>query len=481
MLNFRSLLNIAVAVMPMIAVSQSISSVAAPPPLPLVATKDHTLKNARYLGGVGNNEARATAFAKNGDIFVGGNFANMQMVSGNSRALNGAKSNAPGKLLRLSPDGTQVLNQIALGQRIDGIQVVRDLIVVGGDFGVAVLDDNLNPIWQDSLTGLASGNGNADGGQTRVAMDAAGRVAVLRAKNVTLFAADGKKVASKAIDRTYVNDIAIDPAGQRIYVVGFSNRNSGKPVQVSFLHALDTKNDLKELWRTWDFEAKLLSDPKNNNMADSRLYRVVAANDDQVVVLGESAGGNSIYRWNGKDLVNNSTLVATDMYNTAYNTASNHILYYGKVNASNGNVVAGQLTLTRLTPEKGLKGNTIRAKDGALAVDAKGQIYIGGIAAYAIAERDSNKINGQQISPYTGSDMFFLMVSADLKKRLRWTAFSANPRGGGTLNAVAVQNNTVALFGTVEFGNMITTNSSQRFNPIYGKEKDAYFSILKTD
>lgn len=481
MLNFRSLLNIAVAIVPMIAASQSISSVAAPVASPLVVTKDHTLKNARYLGGVGHNEARATAFAKNGDIFVGGNFANMQAASSNSRSLNGAKSNAPGKLLRLSPDGNQILNQIALGQRIDGIQVVRDLIVVGGDFGVAVLDDNLNPIWQDSLTGLAPGNGSSDGGQTRVAMDASGKVAVLRAKNVMLFAADGKKVASKTIDRTYVNDIAIDPAGQRIYVVGFSNRKSGKPVQVSFLHALDTKNDLKELWRTWDFEANLLSDPKNNNMADSRLYRVVATNDDQVVVLGESAGGNSIYRWNGKDLTNNSTLVATDMYNTAYNTSSNHILYYGKVNASNGNVIAGQLTLTRLTPEKRLKGNTIRAKDGALAVDAKGQIYIGGIAAYAIAERDSNKINGQQISTYAGSDMYFLMVSADLKKRLRWTVFSANPKGGGTLNAVAVQNNTVALFGTVEFGNMITTNGSQRFNPIDSKDKDAYFSILKTD
>ena len=108
MLNFRPLLNIAVAIVPMIAVSQSVSSFAAPLTSPLVVTKDHTLKNARYLGGVGNNEARATAFASNGDIFVGGNFANMQMASGNSRTFNGARSNAPGKLLRLSPDGSQI-------------------------------------------------------------------------------------------------------------------------------------------------------------------------------------------------------------------------------------------------------------------------------------------------------------------------------------------------------------------------------------
>jgi hypothetical protein len=475
MLNSRSLLGIALTTLPIIAFIQpSVAQKA-----PLVVTKEHKLTTARYLGGVGNNEARATAFANNGDILAGGNFANLQTTGATSQVLSGAKSGAPGKLLRLSNDGTQVLAQITLGQRIDSLQV-RDRIVVGGDFGVVVLDNKFNVIWQDSLAGLAAGNGNAEGGQTRVAVEPSGRVAVLRDKTVTLFSATGQKIASRKIDRTYVNDLAMDPAGRRIYVVGFSNRNSGKPVQVSFLHALDPQNDLKELWRTWDFEAKLLSDPKNNNMADSRLYRVVVASDGQVVVLGESAGGNSIYRWSGKDLTT-STLVSTDMYNTAYNTSSNHILYYGKVNAATGNVVAGQLTLTRLTPAKGYKGNTIRAKDGALAVDKQGRLYIGGVAAYAIAERDSNQINGQQISPYTGSDMYLLMVSADLKQRLRWTAFSANPKGGGTLNGLAVQNNTVALFGTVEFGDMITTGGNKRFNPIDGKSKDAYFSILKMD
>ena len=37
------------------------------------------------------------------------------------------------------------------------------------------------------------------------------------------------------------------------------------------------------------------------------------------------------------------------------------------------------------------------------------------------------------------------------------------------------RNNTVVLFGTVEFGEIITTNSSQQFNPIDGNQKDAYF------
>jgi Beta-propeller repeat len=475
MLNSRTLLGIALTTLPLITFAPTSQAVTAP----LVANKEHILSTARYLGGVGNNEARTTAFMPSGDILVGGNFTNLQTAAAQGQTLPGISASAPGKLLRLSPDGKKVLAQITLGQRIDSLQI-RDRIVVGGDFGVAVLDENFKFLWQNKLTGLVAGNGQADGGQTKVALEPSGRVAVLRAKTVTLFTAEGKKIAAKTIDRTYVNDLAIDPFGRRIYVVGYSNRNSGKPVQVSFLHALDSQNNLKELWRTWDFDAKLLSDPQNNNMADSRLYHVVVAPDGQVVVSGESAGGNSLYRWNGKDL-KTATIVGTDMYNKAYNTASNHILYYGKVNATDGKVNAGQLTLTRLTPAKGYKGNTIRAKDGSLAVDKKGRIYLGGIAAYAIAERDENTINGQKVSPYAGSDMFLLMVSPDLKQRLRWTVFSNNPKGGGTLNALAVQNNNVAIFGTVEFGNMITTNGNQRFNPIDGKNKDAYFSILKTD
>jgi hypothetical protein len=450
----------------------------AAPAAPLVKEYNHNLTQARYLGGIGKNEARAVAFAGNGDILAGGNFANLSTSGSLKSVLPGATAQYPAKLLRLSPDGRQVLAQISLGGRIDSLQARGSMVVVGGDFGVVMLDESFRLVWRNALAGLDSGNGSSDGGQTRVVMEPSGRVAVLRAKTILLFSEQGQQIASKFIDRSYVTDIAIDPFGRRVYVVGYSNRNSGKPVQVSFLHALDSQNNLKELWRTWDFDAKLLSDPANNNMADSRLYRITVGSDGNVVVLGESAGGNSIYRWNGKDL-RTRTQVKSDMYNDAYNTSSNHILYYAKVNPSDGTVAAGQFALTRLPKDKGYKGNTIRAKDGALAVDKKGRLYIGGVSAYAIADRDINKINGIPVSPYAGSDMYFLMVSADFKQRLRWTVFSDNPKGGGTMNAVAVQNDNVALFGTVDFGKMITTNGQQRFNSADGKDSDAYFAVLK--
>ena len=447
---------------------------------PLVLENNHNLTTATYLGGVGSNQARAVGYTPSGNILAGGNFTNLQTAGAKSKTLAGVQATAKGKLLLLAPDGKTVLAHITLGNRIDTLQVkVKQniaLVVVGGDFGVAVLNGTtLEPVWQNSLAGLSAGDGS-EGQQTRVSMNSSGQVAVLRSKKVIVFDSQGTQTASTTINQDYVNDIAI---GNKVYVVGFSNRKNGKPVQVPFMSALDPNNQLQEKWRNWGFDPKTL----NNDMADGRLYRVTIGNDGKVVVLGESAGGNSLFRWNGKDL-KTDRLVRTDAYNTAYNTASNHIIYYAKVDSESGEVIAGQFTLTRLPPSKGNKGNTIRAKDGTLAVDNSGNVYIGGIAAYGIADRDLNQVAGTVVAPYSGSDMYLLTVSSDFKQRIRWTPFAKNPKGGGTLNAVAVNNvnGDVALFGSVEFGAMITTNAiaPTRFNPETGTLQDAYFGILKT-
>jgi hypothetical protein len=445
---------------------------------PLVKEHDHKLITATYLGGIGTNQARAVGYAANGNILAGGNFEQLQTAGAKRKTLAGVNDNAKGKLLQLAPDGKTVLAHISLGNRIDSLQVnaKQDRVVIGGDFGVVVLDaTSLEPIWRNALAGLAAGDGSADGQQTRVTINSSSQVAVLRSKKVIVFDSQGTQTASTVINQDYVNDIAI---GNQVYVVGFSNRKNGKPVQVPFLLALDPDRQLKEKWHDWNFDPKTL----NNDMADGRLYRVVIGGDGKLTVLGESAGGNSLFRWNGKDLKTNR-LVATDAYNTAYNTSSNHILYYAKLNSETGEVITGQFTLGRIE-SKGNQGNTVRAKDGTLAVDTSGNVYIGGISAYGIAERDLNKVAGQSVAPYAGSDLYLLTVSADFKQRIRWTPFAKNPKGGGTLNALAIDSKSgnVALFGSVEFGSMITTDgiAPNRFNPPTGAVQDAYFSILKT-
>ena len=267
-----------------------------------------------------------------------------------------------------------------------------------------------------------------------------------------------------------------DQTQNRIYVTGFSNRkNAGVPVQVPFLYALN-RDTLTERWRTWDFEASTLS----KDMADSRMYRVVLGPKGEPIVLGESAGGNSPLRWNGKNLTTD-TRVNLDMFSDTYNSKSNHMAYFAKIDPATGTVLAGQYLIPR-NDTKNNQANTIRAKDCAIDVDAKGNVYISSVSAYQIANRNKNTISGQPIAPYSGDDFTFMMTTPDFKQRLRWTSFAANPKGGGIPNAIAARNGKVAIFGTVIFGSLITLPDAlvpQPFNPEQDKVRDAYLAVLK--
>ncbi len=448
---------------------------------PFVVEKDHTMLTGTYLGGTGNDQARGVVFANSGGPIVAGNFPTMQTPGKVRNAGLGATVAQPGKVLRMGSDG-KVAVEMTLGNRVDSIAITPGghRLVVGGDFGVAMLDPvSLKVYWNQPLTELAVGDGSSDGGQTRVAVDTSWRTVVLRAGLLQTFEPDGKPIAAIKIDRTYVNDVAIDKKTEQVYVLGYSNRkNAGVPVQVPFVYGLDAKT-LKEKWRTWDFNPATLG----KDMADSRMYRVTIAPTGEPVVLGESAGGNSVYRWNGKDLAT-ETRIKTDFYSDTYNSKSNHMLYYAKINPATGVVKAGQYVVSRLdyeVPANRARTNTTRAQDGSITTDGKGNIYIGHISAYRIAERDTNTIAGQLVAPYTGDDFVMLMVTPDLKKRTKWTSFGANPGGGGTPNAIAAKDGKIAIFGTVTFGSLITDKAiaPKPFNPEKDAVRDAYLAVLK--
>lgn len=443
-----------------------------------VAETNHTLTIGTYLGGDGEDQARGVVFSSTGDPIVAGNFAKVQSVGQKRTVAPGAIATQPGKVMRLSSDGKIAL-EITVGNRIDDLAITPggSRLVVSGDFGIAMLEPNtLKVIWQQPLTGIPVGNGSSDGGQTRVAIDASWRVVVLRGGIVQTFAPDGKPLNSIKIDRTFVNDVAIDQPSNRIYVTGYSNRKyNSTPVQVPFLYALN-RDTLQETWRTWDFDSATLG----NDLADSRMYRVVLGPNGEPIVLGESAGGNSVFRWNGKNLTT-ETRVKYDMFSDTYSSSSNHMVYFARVNRDTGTVMAGQYAVPR-NDTKGNRANTIRAKDCGIDVDAQGNVYISSISAYQIASRNQNIVAGQAVAPYAGDDFTFMMVTPDFKKRLRWTSFAASPKGGGIPNAIAARNGKVAIFGTVTFGSLITLPnaiSPQPFNPEADSIRDAYLGVVQ--
>jgi hypothetical protein len=470
---------------------------------PRVLLKNHTMSYGTYLGGGGDDQARGLELLGNGELLAAGNFNTLATKGQISLLRAGVLATAPGKVLRIAGDGRRVLADLTLGNRIDDIAVApnRDLAIVGGDFGVAMIKPStMQVLWTKTLP-EAAGNGRSEGGQTRVAINARGRVAVLRVKTLRLYDENGVQLKETLVDRDYVNDVAMDNDRNQVYVVGFANRKNqndinpttglANPVQIAFLYAYSA-NDLSFRWRTWDFNPNLLTPSSTpgsapeNNMADSRLYRVIVGPDGKIIVLGESAGGNTIFRWNGKDFIT-PTLIKKDVNSDPFNSKSPHFLYYAKIDANSGKTIAGRFAIPRLDStfvngreQVGL-ANAFRGRDGTIATDAKGNIYIGGISAYSLPERNENKINGIPVAPYKTFEMVMLQSSADLQTRLRWTPFSLKQDGGGTLNAIAVGRDRVYIWGSANTGGLYTSRNALRtqpFAPLMNKPSDAYLGIL---
>ena len=167
-------------------------------------------------------------------------------------------------------------------------------------------------------------------------------------------------------------------------------------------------------------------------MADTRLYSVVLGANGDLYVSGESAGGNTIFRWNGRDLKTKS-LVITDLYNHGWALKSAHILYYAQLDPRTLDLRRGQLAIPRLVSKKNL-GNTFRAKNGGLAVDSAGTVYLAGASACCIPNGRLLKVAGRRTGERYAGGAVLLIVSPDFRERRRWTTF-----GGGALHTVAAR------------------------------------------
>jgi hypothetical protein len=489
---------------------------------PLVLEKNHTLSHGTFLGGVGNDQARGVRILSDGSMIVAGNFTNLQTRGAKISTLPGVATTAKGKLLKIAADG-RILAELTLGNRVDDMdlksvpgQIYQERVVVGGDFGVVAIQPSNMTVWWSKSLPEAAGNGRPEGQQTRVAISQTNQVVVLRAKTVRLLKADGTEKAKFAIDRDFVNDIAIEPRDSRIYVVGFANRFNANdinpktlkpnPVQVPFLYAFNpyalANPTTRLLWKSWDYDPNLLTPSSTpgsapqNNMADTRLYQVVVGGDGKPTVIGEAAGGNNVFRWNGKDFTT-TTIVKLDPYSDTYNSASAHFSYYAKVNPLNGVVMAGQHAVPRLDSTIASNGsvqvgraNTFAISEGSLFVDAKGNMYIGGTAAYGIPDRAQNTFSGVPVAPYKPYDMVLLKVSADFRQRLLWTPFGrevtpGDGGGGGTLSGVAAsESGKIVVLGNASFGNFMTTANGVApiaFDPAGNDSRnDVYLGVLQS-
>jgi hypothetical protein len=472
---------------------------------PVVQTQTHNLAYGSFLGGAnGDDSASGVGVLANGQMIVAGNFQNSPTPGATTTLAPGAKATDRGRLLKLGTDG-KVLAELTLGSRIDDMEVVSsvlpgtEVIAVSGTFGVALVTAaNFQVLWLKQLP-EAAGNGKPEGQQTRVAMARTGQIVVLRAGRVRIFGPLGIQWGETVVvDRRFVTDVAIEPNGNKAYVVGFTNRinvnDNNNPVQVAFLYGYTVSRlGLQFATRTWDYNPDTLvtkdatGKVTQNDMADTRLYRVVVGGDGKVAVIGEAAGGNNIFRWNGKDLKTTS-IIKFDPYSDTYNSGAAHAVYFGKVNASDGTVIAGSHAVPRLPGGKpGAVGrsNTFRVQDGNILVESNGTMHITGVSYYGIPDRDANTFSGVPVGTYAGEDMVLFSIANDFRTRFRWTPFGrSSTGGGGTMNGVAINNQgDLIVVGTALFGELMTTANAvapNPFDPAKDSVRDVYLGVLKT-
>ncbi|MEA3366715.1 MAG: hypothetical protein U9R68_01225 [Planctomycetota bacterium] len=301
-----------------------------------------------WFGGAEEDRLTAVVVLTDGSILVGGD------------------AEGEGALVRLSAGGRKVLSRRRTDGPVSDMALAADgrVLAVGG-FGVVALSPDAQKIlW--SCTAGAKG--------ARVAAGPNGDAVVLAEKRVTVVGADGKARGTWAVKGGYVEDVACDAERGRIFVTGFDNKRGHKnPVQVAFVYAYDATG--KRVWKAYGWGGKEVDD--RHLMADTRGYRLAMGGDGKLYVAGESAGGNTMWSRQSQDLDEKADLVKGDKYQHAYNTSANHITYVGRLDPEAGRSEGGTLLLARLSNNK---GNTIRPR--ALAADARGNIFVGGMSAY---------------------------------------------------------------------------------------------------
>ena len=223
-------------------------------------------------------------------------------------------------------------------------------------------------------------------------------------------------------------------------------------------------------------------------MADTRVYNIALSPDGNYLYANaESAGGNTIFRWNGKDL-STRTLVSSgsgssdDLWMAR---GANHINYIGKINTNDGTVERG--TINASISSKGL--NTTRARDGDI-IATNDNVYTAGYSAAHIPDRDAWSIDGIRVNQgsrngYAGPDGYIMSLPASLDNREFWLVPS-KWRSQSEFRTLSENNGKVLLGGFTNGGEAITSsNAIQPFNA-EGNAKsnantDAYFMYIDTE
>lgn len=447
-----------------------------------------TLDFATYLGtGGSDNEAVAVGITPDKEIIVAVNIGNQ------------------GKVQRYNSNASTLLSSMDAGGVIQDMDVNRvngDIAIVG-DSGLKVFDATVSTEYPARSQPLASGN-------KRVAIGSDGRIVTSVGDSVTLWSASGEVLSTATTEDMsgkqdrHIYDVAISAEQGYVYVGGY--RQASSNYQSPFLYAFANNDLTSYTWRTYDYWQSLVDAAQPYQLtADSRLSRIEIGRDGKLYILGEAHGGTTVFKTDGtvpasqkgEDLQYIQP-VEIDNWNKMHDTNSAVKAFFGEVDPTSGQVLRGQFILPRWDKDgvagAGSSTRNYRVKNGSLAVDEDGTVYVGASAGKYIKGRYEGTltINGEPVGEMIADDfakeqgisnneMALYVVDSSFANRQTWTVFTRD-RSNGTISGLAAAYGITTFVGSSSYGELFTTvqdNGSSAYNGTNSELNDAYFAVLQ--
>ena len=443
------------------------------PPMPVdcggfTQGDDFNVCTATYLGGPGADVAGGVDIAPDNTVVVGGAFPGHDF--GQTATELGA---GDGVVLRLSPDGTQILSVTRLGGPVTEVAVAPGgEIAVAGGFGVALLNaDASAALWTTELADTR-----------RVAVGSDGTIAALHGKDVAVFDLSGAPLGSFPVAGTSINDVAVDGASASVFVTGYRQSDMGACQQYKSTFIRSHAYDGAAKWTNYDWNGDEVDDTED--CADSTGFGVAVGRDGKLYYTAKSDGGNTVHRKLPRDLTADAQNVANDPYNTPYGLkGANAVGYYARFDPATGEHLGGQFLVSRKAngDEDPAAAEANAAPPDQISALADGTMVIVGSSAYLLADHDKKSIDGVKVGAYTAYEPYVLIVAPDFSQRLAWTAFTATGPGGS--RGVAVGPDSAAILfaqsgDSLAKGPLITVDAVQP-DP-GGGDGEAWLAVFPT-
>jgi hypothetical protein len=414
-----------------------------------------------YAGSSGEEVGESTAIGNDNTFWYGGEVSDVNVNFGKTpvQILGGGK----GILLHFDNDGKTLKTVLRFPASVKDISIDKNSnkMALVGSFGLIYMDtSNYSVIWSKILPVDSAAHPDNYVRGSHVDIGGNGNIASLYGKRITVWDAQGQNLTGSGnmtfgVAAKIVADIALISANNTVVVIGETQKDGGPCSQWrgGWMKAFDYTGNL--VWKNYDwtqFEVSGTVAPNTvNYCADAIPKRVTLGEDNNLYMVSESAGGNSMYQADPRDLTKSLSslgkIAGGDSHNNTSNMSSQHITFMMKYAPTTGNIIKQQVWVSR---SANTAANSLKPND--ISVDVNGNIAMVGDTASYFPDRlnQTQIVNGTTLLAYgNGYEGYYLELAPDMRTRIRATSFKKTRET--SIASVSLKGNKRVLAGNTNY------------------------------